>query len=91
MSFRNFFTFYTDIVDTISIHNLSIIMPTEDKISGEKARKILAQIESIVQEITKLRATLKKRNQFNRRVELNMEMKKLEQSKDKLLGGDING
>jgi len=91
MSFTNFYTFYTDIVDTISIHNLSIIMPTEDKISGEEARKVLAQIDSIEQEIAKLRATLKKGTQFNRRMELNIKIKKLEQNKDKLLGGDING
>jgi cell division protein FtsB len=66
-------------------------MPTEDKISGEEARKVLAQIDSIEQEIAKLRATLKKGTQFNRRMELNIKIKKLEQNKDKLLGGDING
>lgn len=88
MRFANFYALYSDIVDTISIYNLSAIMPTDDNITGAEARELSAQIEDIEQEITSLRARLKKESQFNRRMELNIEIKKLEQNKNKLLGGD---
>lgn len=88
MRFTNFFALYSDIVDAISIYNLSTIIPTDDNITGAEARELSAQIEDIEQEITSLRARLKKESQFNRRMELNIEIKKLEENKNKLLGGD---
>ena len=88
MRFTNFYALYSDIVDTISIYNLSTIIPTDDNITGAEARELSAQIEEIEQEITSLRAKLKKVTQFNRRMELNIEIKRLEQNKNKLLGGD---
>lgn len=88
MRFTNFYALYSDMVDTISIYNLSTIIPTDDNITGAEARELSAQIENIEQEITSLRARLKKENQFNRRMELNIEIKRLEQNKNKLLGGD---
>lgn len=88
MRFTNFYALYSDIVDTVSIYNLSTIIPTDDNITGAEARELSAQIENIEQEITSLRARLKKENQFNRRMELNIEIKKLERNKNKLLGGD---
>ena len=88
MRFANFYALYSDIVDTISIYNLSAIMPTDEKITGAEARELSAQIENIEQEITSLRARLKKESQFNRKMELNIEIKRLEQNKNKLLGGD---
>ena len=88
MRFANFYALYSDIVDTISIYNLSTIIPTDDNITGVEARELSAQIEDIEQEITSLRAKLKKESQFNRKMELNIEIKRLEQNKNKLLGGD---
>ncbi len=88
MRFANFYALYSDIVDTISIYNLSTIMPTDDNITGAEARELSAKIEDIEQEITSLRAKLKKETQFNRKMELNIEIKRLEQNKNKLLGGD---
>lgn len=88
MRFTNFYTLYSDIVDAVSIYNLSVIMPIEGNISGVEARKLSAQIESIEQEIVSLRSKLKKETQFNRKMELNIEIKRLEQNKNKLLGGD---
>lgn len=88
MRFTNFYALYSDIVDTISIYNLSTIIPTDDNITGAEARELSAQIEDIEQEITSLRAKLKKETQFNRKMELNIEIKRLEQNKNKLLGGD---
>lgn len=88
MRFTNFYTLYSDIVDAISIYNLSAIMPTDDTITGAKARELSAKIEDIEQRIANLRSKLKKESQFNRKMELNIEIKRLEQSKNKLLGGD---
>lgn len=88
MRFTNFYALYSDIVDAISIYNLSIIKPTEDNITGAEARELSAEIAAIEQEIVSLRSRLKKESQFNRRMELNIEIKNLEQSKNKLLGGD---
>ena len=88
MRFTNFYALYSDIVDAISIYNLSAIIPTDDNITGAEARELSAQIEDIEQEITSLRARLKKESQFNRKMELNIEIKGLEGSKNKLLGGD---
>jgi len=85
MRFANFYALYSDIVDTISIYNLSTIIPTDDNITGAEARELSAQIEDIEHEITSLRARLKKESQFNRRMELNIEIKKLEQNKNKWL------
>jgi len=88
MRFTNFYALYSDIVDTISIYNLSTIIPTDDNITGAEARELSAKIEEIEGQITSLRAKLKKETQFNRKMELNIEIKRLEQNKNKLLGGD---
>lgn len=88
MRFANFYALYSDIVDTISIYNLSTFIPTDDNITGAEARELLTKIEDIEQEITSLRAKLKKESQFNRKMELNIEIKRLEQNKNKLLGED---
>lgn len=87
MRFTNFYALYSDIVDAISIYNISSVLPTNGNITGTEARELSAQIEDIEQEITSLRAKLKKESQFNRKMELNIEIKRLEQNKNKLLGG----
>jgi len=73
-------------VDAISIYNLSAIMPTDETITGAEARELSAKIEAIEQRIKSLRSKLNKETQFNRKMELNIEIKRLEQSKNKLLG-----
>ncbi len=88
MRFINFYTLYSDIVDTISIYKLSTIMQTDDRITGAEARELSAKIEDIEQKIISLRSKIKKETQFNRKMELNIEIKRLEQNKNKLLGGD---
>lgn len=87
MRFANFFALYSDIVDAISIFNLSTIMPTEEHITGVEARELSNQIEEVAQKIASLRSRLKKEVQFNRKMELNIEIKRLEQNQNRLLGG----
>ncbi len=88
MRFTNFYTLYSDIVDAISIYKVSFLIQDHASITGAKARELSAQIEEIEGQITSLRAKLKKETQFNRKMELNIEIKRLEQNKNKLLGGD---
>ena len=88
MRFINFYTLYSDVVDAISINKLSAIMPKDNNITGSEARELSAKIEEIEQQINSLRSKLKKETQFNRRMELNIEIKRLKQNKNKLLGGD---
>ncbi|HEY8361922.1 MAG TPA: DUF4391 domain-containing protein [Tissierellaceae bacterium] len=72
----------------LKICKKSSLMPTDDTVTGAKARELSAKIEDIEQRIANLRSKLKKESQFNRKMELNIEIKRLEQSKNKLLGGD---
>lgn len=88
MRFTNFYALYSDIVDAISIYNLSTVMTADDNITGIEARELSAQIEDIEQEITSLRAKLKKESQFNRKMELNIEIKKLEKHINNLINND---
>lgn len=89
MRFTNLFTLYSDMVDLVSIHKLLEIMPKSPSMTGAEARAISAQIEGLEGEIASLRAKLKKESQFNRRMELNIEIKKIEAKKNKVLEGDL--
>ena len=51
-----------------------------DKLTGGEARSLLAQWERVEKEIAALLVDLKKETQFSRKVELNMKIKKLENS-----------
>ncbi|MFA5557736.1 MAG: DUF4391 domain-containing protein [Flavobacteriaceae bacterium] len=88
MRFTNFLTLYSDIVDTISIYKVSDIITDNISITGEEARLLSARIEEIEGQIISLRSKLKNESQFNRKMEMNIKIKRLEQNKNKLLGGD---
>lgn len=87
MRYTNFYELYSDIVDVISIYNLSVIMPIDDSFTGETARQISAEIDTLEQEITLFTAKLKNETQFNRKMEYNIKIKKLEEEKLKIIGG----
>ncbi len=72
----NCYVLYADIIDSISLYNARDII-TED-VTGAEARQFLAKREQIQKQITSLKAQMKKETQFNRKVELNIEIKKLE-------------
>ncbi|MEG1061957.1 MAG: DUF4391 domain-containing protein [Oscillospiraceae bacterium] len=74
----NMLTFYTDVVDVISIHNAQFIMHNSEDLTGEQARQLLAKQQATQAQIAALRARLKKETQFNRKVEINLEIKRLE-------------
>ena len=78
LRFTNFFDFYTDWIDSLSIQNAQDKMQVSDGLTGEDARQLLAQREQVEKEIAALRAELKRETQFSQKVELNMRIKKLE-------------
>lgn len=90
MNLSNFYTLYCDIVDTISILNAKKVSAVE-ALTGEQARDLTAKIEKIEAELAILRGKLKKETQFNRKMELNIEIKKLEKHKYELAGGVKSG
>ena len=79
LRFTNFFDFYTDWVDRLSVQNAQEKIQVSEDLTGEEARQRLAQREQVEKEIAALRAELKKETQFSRKVELNMRIKKLEE------------
>lgn len=86
MRLTNFNTLYSDIVDVISIHNASIILSSNANLSGEEARQVTSKIEAIEREISSLRTKLQKETQFNHKMELNIQIKKLEREREEIIG-----
>lgn len=70
------YVLYSDIIDSISLYNARDIV-TED-VTGAEARQLVAKREQIQKQITSLKVQMKKETQFNRKVQLNIEIKKLE-------------
>ncbi len=85
MNMTDFFSLYSGFVDTISIHNASAI--TDKEINGEQARELITKIEELDSQISNLKSRVKKETQFNKKVELTLEMKKLEQKKKEIVEG----
>lgn len=86
MALTNFYTLYSDIFDSISIYNASIVLQTKVDLTGEEARQVISKIEAIEQGISSLRAKFKKETQFNRRMEINIQIKKLENERENMTG-----
>ena len=77
--YTNFFDMYSDIVDAVAVFNAEKL--TNKEISGEDARELLRRNAEIDSQIAALRAELKKATEFNRKMEINMKIKKLEKQK----------
>lgn len=86
MSYVNFYRMYSDIVDRIVLYNAQGIIHS-GAVTPDEARDLLAQAAELEKRLADLRGKLKKETQFNRRVELNVEIKRLEKEKIKLTGG----
>lgn len=80
-SFRytNFFDMYSDIVDAVAVFNAKKL--TDEEISGEEARELLRKNAEIDNRIAVLRAEMKKATEFNKKMEINMKIKKLEKER----------
>lgn len=79
-SHANFYRFYSDFTDKIHLYNLQCRMKSVNlEMTAQQAKERLNQLDEIDAKIADLRAQMKKETQFNRRVEINMEIKKLEE------------
>lgn len=79
LRYTNFYDMYSDLIDAIAVFNVSKL--TDKEINGEDARKLLRSNAEIDSQIAVLRAELKKATEFNRKMEINMKIKKLEKER----------
>ena len=82
-SFRDFYTFYSGFADETAIFLAEKI--TDKKTDGETARKILKENERYEKEIESLRSELKKATEFNKKMEINLKIKRLEKEKTEVI------
>jgi hypothetical protein len=66
------------------MHNSQCIIHNCENLTGEQARELLAKRQATEAKIAALRAELKRETQFNRKVEINMEIKILEKERQTL-------
>ena len=77
--YTNFFDMYSDIVDAVAVFNAEKL--TDEEISGEDARELLRRNAEIDSQIAALRAELKKATEFNKKMEINLKIKRLEKGR----------
>lgn len=80
LRYTNFYDMYSDLLDAIAVFNVSKL--TDKEINGEDARKLLRSNAEIDSQIAVLRTKLKKATEFNRKMEINMKIKKLEKERN---------
>lgn len=84
LDYSNFYKFYDSIIQKIIKYNGSKSVGREVNLSVDEIKRINDKIASLESEIITKRAAIKKETQFNRQVELNIEIKGLECEIDKL-------
>lgn len=85
MSVGNFCSLYEAWFDAISRSHLAAMEVDAVNISGDEARERLRQIQSLDQEINKVRKQMQKESQFNRKMALNTRLQKLKKEKARLM------
>ncbi len=86
LSHLNYYRFYSDIVDKLIIYNASKLV--DGYIEGKTAAEVKEIYDRVVEldEVVKsLKLRVKSETQLNRRVELNIDIKRLEMRKNELL------
>lgn len=83
LSFTNFYAFYEDIKSRVialnaGAHKGSFELGTKER--TQTRLQNLKQIDALERKVAELKAALKKENQFNRRLELNVEIKNHQQA-----------
>lgn len=89
--FTHFFEYYAGLVDALCRAMAQSAGAPVD-ITGEQARNILRGLNSLDAQIVTLRAELRRESRFNRKMELNIQIKQLEGKRQQLLtatGGQI--
>jgi hypothetical protein len=79
LSFTNFYRFYSDFVNQLHLYNAAkLVGKTLVDKDPQEAKHLHTEIMEIEMELISLRAQLKKETMFNRKVELNVEIKRIE-------------
>lgn len=85
LSFTNFYTFYKDIVNTIVIYNTSKLAGKQVEQNPDKIKEIHDKIKLLDDEIDFIKGKIKKETQFNRQMEMNMQIKELKLKREHLI------
>lgn len=87
LSFSNFYAFYSDIMNHINLYIASRYNDQAQKtdLNPDQVKTILDKIEDVNQQIDELRSILKKEKHFNKKVDLNIKLKNLINTKEQLL------
>ena len=86
LSSRNLYKLYQDLIGQITRFNASLL--TEEYIEDMNTEAVKEQYDAITainQQIEGLRGKIKKESQFNKRLELNVQIKRLEQQKVQMI------
>lgn len=93
-SYINFYKFYNSFVDRIKIFNASKYSGNIEVLNNldiDKVKKLTDKIESLNLEVSSLKDKIKKETQFNKKMDINIRIKRLEAKKNELikeLGGN---
>ncbi|MCD4751966.1 MAG: DUF4391 domain-containing protein [Anaerolineaceae bacterium] len=91
LSFANFYRFYDDFVKQMIFLNASRWADCYlDNRDVKEVKAITDQVERLESQIEKLKSELTKEAQFNRKVELNVEIKRLQQKWKDIVKGFLN-
>jgi len=85
MRSSNLFDLYTDLYDALTRIKAESQIPICQKLSPDEYRRINEIVADIDGKITVFKAQLKKEDQFNKQIELNDKIKRLQQSKKDFL------
>lgn len=83
-SYSNFYAMYCDLVDSIILYNASLHFEIE-KMDVAQAKYKLERLQKYESEIEKLEMKIKKETQFNRKMEINMELVQTKQKRNQML------
>ena len=84
LSFENFHKFYQDICDRIVALKASALNKAFSIDQTPQKKQVLNKIESLQEQIVSLKSAIKKESQFNAKVRLNMQIKKLDNEIERL-------
>ncbi|QCH27760.1 DUF4391 domain-containing protein [Clostridium tyrobutyricum] len=87
-SFVNMYKFYHSFVEKIEIFNASVITGDFDNLKSKDIEQVNAlnnEVESLNNDIERLKLELKREGQFNRRVDINIKIKKIEAKRNELI------
>lgn len=87
-SYIDLYKFYNSFVDNVKLYNAAKYSNNIDGLKNlevEVVKEITDKIEKLGLEIVRLRNNLKKESQFNKKIEINIKIKKIQEEQNKLI------